>query len=135
MNEFQRSSQISQFNIRTILKTGSTVFGLSALLLVCLPNLFLDLLGLDGNFEPLIWSMRMIGITLVALAGNMWMNSSQTEIRNLQRTAIVMAISATSLGIITLLIPTTLNWFSIAYAFVGFGFGSAYLCALLLKRF
>jgi hypothetical protein len=102
MNEFQRSSQISQFNIRTILKTGSTVFGLSALLLVCLPNLFLDLLGLDGNFEPLIWSMRMIGITLVALAGNMWMNSSQTDKRNLHKTAMVMTVSATSLGLITL---------------------------------
>jgi O-antigen/teichoic acid export membrane protein len=135
MNELQEGSQSNHFNIRTILKTGSIVFGCSAILLIVLPSLFLELLGLDGKSEPLIWSMRMIGITLVALAGNMWMNSSQTDKRNLHKTAMVMTVSATSLGLITLLIPTDLNWFSIAYAIVGFGFGLAYLIALLLKRF
>jgi hypothetical protein len=135
MNELQEGSQSNHFNIRTILKTGSIVFGCSAILLIVLPSLFLELLGLDGKSEPLIWSMRMIGITLVALAGNMWMNSSQTDKRNLHKTAMVMTVSATSLGLITLLIPMDLNWFSIAYAIVGFGFGLAYLIALLLKRF
>jgi O-antigen/teichoic acid export membrane protein len=135
MNELQEGSQSNHFNIRTILKTGSIVFGCSAILLIVLPSLFLELLGLDGKSEPLIWSMRMIGITLVALAGNMWMNSSQTDKRNLHKTAMVMTVSATSLGLMTLLIPTDLNWFSIAYAIVGFGFGLAYLIALLLKRF
>lgn len=123
------------FGIRTILKTGSTVFGLSAFLLIVLPAEFLGLLGLDKNSESLIWSMRMIGITLVALAGNMWMNSSQEDHENLRRTAIVMCVSANSLGLITLLIPAQLTLFSILYACVGFGFGIAYLIALSLKRY
>lgn len=125
----------SRFRVSNILKTGSTVFGLSAVLLILLPNLFLNLLGLDGQSQPLVWSMRMIGITLVALAGNMWINSRHIEKRNLQQTAVVMCISATALGFITLLIPAQLNWFSILYAVVGFGFGAAYLVALLMKRF
>jgi hypothetical protein len=79
--------------------------------------------------------MRMIGITLVALAGNMWMNSLQAEPQNLQKTAVVMSVGAMSLGLITLMIPVDLNWFSISYALIGFGFGAAYLVALLLKRF
>ena len=123
------------FGIRNILKTGATVFGLSAVLLIVLPSEFLSFLGLKSNSESLVWSMRMIGITLVALSGNMWMNSSQESQRNLSRTAIIMCVSATHLGLITLMIPTELTLFSILYACVGFGFGIAYLIALTLKRF
>ena len=123
------------FGIRNILKTGSTVFGLSAALLILLPNQFLELLALDANSESLVWSMRIIGITLVALAGNMWMNSSQENQVNVRRTAVVMCISATGLGVITLFIPAHINWFSALYALVGFGFGSAYMAALILKRY
>lgn len=32
----------------------------------------MDLLVLDGASAPLQWSMRMIGVTLIALAANMW---------------------------------------------------------------
>ncbi len=126
---------MSTFGIRNILKTGSTVFGLSATLLIVFPNLFLELLSLDGSSESLVWSMRMIGITLVALAGNMWMNSNQEDQVNLKRTAIIMCFSATSLGVITLFIPADINWFAALYALVGFGFGCAYLVALILKRY
>ena len=63
--------------IRTTLKAGSMVFGASALFLLVAPALFLDLLGLEKN-EPMVWSMRMIAITLVALAGNMWNNSKNS---------------------------------------------------------
>ena len=64
-------------SIRTTLKAGSMVFGASALFLLVAPTLFLDLLGLDSNV-PMVWSMRMIAITLVALAGNMWNNSKNS---------------------------------------------------------
>ncbi len=47
---------------------------------------------------------------------------------------IVMAISATSLGLLTLLIPVSLSWFAILYAIVGFGFGAAYFVALILIK-
>jgi len=45
------------FGIRTTLKIGAVVFGVSALLLLVLPGLFLDLLGLDGQSAPLQWSL------------------------------------------------------------------------------
>ena len=51
--------------IRTTLKAGSLVFGASALFLLVLPKTFLELLGLDTS-DVLVWSMRMIAITLVA---------------------------------------------------------------------
>jgi hypothetical protein len=120
--------------IRLILKAGSTVFGLSAVLLVATPGLFLDLLNLDGADSALQWSMRMIGITLVALAGNMWVNSENQDDKAVETVGIVMAISATSLGVLTLLIPVSLLWFAILYAIVGFGFGAAYFVALILIK-
>jgi|688.fasta_scaffold341452_2 hypothetical protein len=135
MSEKSLESQNGIFRVRNILKTGSTVFAVSAILLIASPNMFLELLGLTASSEPLIWSMRMIGITLVALAGNMWMNSLQAEPQNLQKTAVLMSVGAMSLGLITLMIPVDLNWFSISYALIGFGFGAAYILALLLKRF
>ena len=57
--------------VRKVLLTGSAVFGLSALALVATPQLFNELLGLESN-PALEWSMRMTGITLVALSGNMF---------------------------------------------------------------
>ncbi len=64
--------------LRTILKCGSIVFGASALFLLALPSLFLELLALETR-DDLTWSMRMIGITVFALAGNMWNNAAQSS--------------------------------------------------------
>jgi hypothetical protein len=44
-----------------------------------------------------------------------------------------MLLSAFGLGVITLLIPVALNWFTVFYAAVGFGFSSAYAWALFAK--
>jgi hypothetical protein len=44
-----------------------------------------------------------------------------------------MIFSAAALGVLTLLIPTSLTWFTIAYAAVGFGFSLAYLWAFTKK--
>ena len=123
------------FRIRTILKAGSTVFGLSAVLLVAAPGVFLDLLNLDSLSEPLQWSMRMIGITLIALAGNMWINSTNPSDESVRRVGTLMAVAATSLGVLTLLIPAELTWFTYLYAAVGFSFGLSYLIALLRKSY
>ena len=122
------------FKVRNILKLGSTIFGFSAVLLLFLPNIFLDLLNLDSDSDSLVWSMRMIGVTLVALAGNMWFNSENADDAIVRKVAIVMAVSATSLGVLTLLIPSPISWFTSAYAFVGFGFGSAYVVSLITNR-
>jgi hypothetical protein len=45
----------------------------------------------------------------------------------------VMCVSATALGVLTLLIPGDITWFSYLYAAVGFGFALAYLVNLVRK--
>jgi hypothetical protein len=115
--------------LRKTLQAGSVVFGFSALFLLALPQLFLDLLGIDQS-ESLIWSMRMIAITLFALSGNMWNNSKQAEDSRVANVAKVMCLSATALGVLTLMIPAELSWFSYVYAGIGFGFALSYLVGI-----
>jgi Ca2+/H+ antiporter len=121
---------MSTFRIRKTLRAGSFVFGISALFLLLLPNLFLALLGLDKS-DSLVWSMRMIGITVFALAGNMWNNAGQSSDARVENVAKVMCLSAASLGVLTLMIPVKLTWFSYIYAAIGFGFAIAYAFNLL----
>ncbi len=118
--------------IRLVLTAGSIVFGSSALFLLALPGLFLQLLGLDTN-DALQWSMRMIGITLVALAGNMFANARRGSIGAVRLAGRVMQISAGALGVLTLMIPAPTTWFTVLYAIVGFSFSAAYTIAFLLK--
>ena len=118
--------------LRKTLRAGSIVFGASAIFLIALPKVFLELLGLSQSSE-MIWSMRMIGITLVALAGNMWNNAGQSSDLRVGNVAKIMCVSANSLGVLTLLIPGELTWFVYIYAAVGFGFGLTYLFNLLRK--
>ncbi len=118
--------------MRRVLKAGSLVFGISALFLLVFPCTFLGLLNLERN-DALAWSMRMIGVTVFALAGNMWNNSQQQDEERVVSVAKIMAISAAGLGALTLLIPVHLVWFTYLYAAVGFGFSIAYLVALFKK--
>ena len=128
---FRRKATMSNADnrARLVLKTGSLVFGLSALLLLASPALFNELLGLATN-PALEWSMRMIGITLVALAGNMFLVASRGSEASVRFSARVMQASAFALGVLTLLIPTAQTWFTIGYAAIGFGFSIAYTIAL-----
>jgi Ca2+/H+ antiporter len=121
---------MSTFRIRKTLRAGSFVFGISALFLLVLPNLFLELLGLDKS-DSLVWSMRMIGITVFALAGNMWNNAGQSSDARVENVAKVMCLSAASLGALTLMIPVKLTWFSYVYATIGFGFAISYAFNLI----
>lgn len=116
--------------LRRVLFTGATVFGFSALLLLVAPSLFNELLGIS-SIPELDWAMRMIGLTLVALAGNMMSVSLRGKDSTVRFSAQVMTVSAFGLGVLTLLIPVqTLTWFDYAYAAVGFGFSLAYLVGL-----
>ena len=119
--------------IRSVLQAGSIVFGLSAIALVATPQLFNQLLGLVSTPE-LDWSMRMTGITLVALAGNMFSHSSRGTDSSVLLAARVMFASAFALGVLTLLIPVTLTWFTVLYAIVGFSFSAAYGYLLFIKK-
>jgi hypothetical protein len=126
-------SRMNYSSMRTTLKAGSLVFGASALFLLILPKSFLDLLGLEGG-DVLVWSMRMIAITLVALAGNMWNNAQNSSDHGVGMVAKVMCVSATGLGVLTLMIPGQITWFTYLYAAVGFGFGLTYLINILRKK-
>jgi O-antigen/teichoic acid export membrane protein len=121
------------FGLRLVLRTGSIVFGLSAVVLIANPALFNSLLGLTTSPE-LEWSMRMIGITLVALAGNMFSVSHRSSEESVKFSARVMVVSASALGVITLCIPAPLTWFAVVYAVVGFVFSAAYGVVLLINE-
>jgi hypothetical protein len=118
---------------RLVLRAGSIVFGLSAIALLVAPKLFNELLGLVST-PGLEWSMRMTGITLVALAGNMYSHSTRGTVASVRFAGFVMMFSAFALGVLTLLIGVQLTWFSIAYAIVGFSFSAAYMWAALSAR-
>ena len=115
-----------------VLRTGSIVFGLSALALILVPATFNGLLGLTTSPE-LEWAMRMIGITLVALAGNMFSVASRGSEASVLFSGRVMLASAFALGVLTLMLPVQLNWFAMAYSAVGFGFSAAYAWASMVK--
>lgn len=119
--------------LRLTLQTGASVFAVSAILLLTIPALFLELLALQAN-PSLEWSMRMISITLIALVGNMWSVAKFGTDRAVLFSSRVMAVSATLLGIVTLLLPVPLTLFALAYAGIGFGFGATYLFFLAQKN-
>ena len=122
-----------QHGVKQTLKAGSAVFGASAIFLLIAPELFLDLLDLESN-DQMVWSMRMIAITLIALAGNMWQNSKlNNNALGLRFVARLMIFSATSLGVLTLLIPAKITIFTGAYAAIGFLFAISYLINLTRK--
>ena len=123
----------NESSIRKVLLTGSAVFGLSALALVATPQLFNELLGLVSN-PALEWSMRMTGITLVALSGNMFAHARKGSSEAVILAARVMMFSAFALGVLTLILPATLNWFTVLYAAVGFSFSAAYGYLLYQKK-
>ena len=116
-----------------VLRTGALVFGVSALVLLVFPAFFNELLGFTSNAD-LNWAMRMIGITLVALAGNMYSVASRGNENSVLFSGQVMLFSAFSLGVLTLLIPADLNWFSISYSIIGFSFSVAYAIAMWKKN-
>ena len=126
------TSALTIKRLRTILKLGSTVFGLSAMFLLIAPKTFLELLNLETT-DSLQWSMRMIAITLIALTGNMLSVSRFGSETSVVFSARVMVVSAAALGALTLLIPAEFGWFTIAYAAIGFLFSLAYLSAFLRK--
>ncbi len=126
------SQEIVKHPLRIVLRTGSVVFGFSAIFLLSLPVLFLELLALPTGDDQ-VWSMRMIAVTLVALSGNMLVVSLYANIKGVRFASRVMQFAAFGLGALTLAVPAELTWFSYLYAAVGFGFSAAYT-VLLFRR-
>jgi len=124
---------VYQHGVKNTLKGGAVVFGASAIFLLAAPEIFLDLLGFEDTPE-LIWSMRMIAITLIALAGNMWQNSNlNNNASGIKFVGRVMFISALALGVLTIFIPAELTPFSVIYAAIGLSFALLYLINLIRK--
>jgi len=121
-----------QHGVKQTLRAGSIVFGLSALFLLIAPGIFLNLLETTNNSE-MIWSMRMIGIILLALAGNMWQNAKLNNAAGIAYVGRVMFIAAAGLGFLTIFIPAPLTPMAIAYVMIGFGFALSYLINLIRK--
>jgi hypothetical protein len=133
MSKSTNGNQSQNAVVRLVLRTGSIVFGLSAIALIAAPGAFNALLGLMTTSD-LEWAMRMIGITLVALAGNMFSVSTRGSDAAVLFSGRVMLVSAFALGVLTLLLPVPLTWFAIAYAAIGFAFSAAYAVALSSKK-
>ena len=119
--------------LRGVLRLGALVFGISAIALLFVPRIFLDLLGITGSQE-LDWSMQMIAVTLIALTGNMFVVSMSASDSGVLWAARVMQVSAFGLGVLTIFVPTGVNWFVILYALFGFGFSAAYTLLLIKKN-
>jgi hypothetical protein len=123
---------IQKHPLRIVLRSGSVVFGASALFLLSFPELFLELLALPTGMDQ-VWSMRMIAVTLVALTGNMLVVSLYVNIKGVRLASRVMQFAAFGLGALTLAVPAELTWFTYLYAAVGFSFSAAYT-VLLFRR-
>jgi len=129
----ERKIFMNQAALRTTLKAGALVFGSSSLLLLAVPSLFVNLLGLD-HLSQNSWSMRMLGITVFALAGNMFQHALGASESGIKRVSWLMCVSAGLLGLLTLSIPVHLTPFCILYAAMGFSFSLTYLFNLLVVR-
>ena len=119
--------------MRGVLRLGALVFAISSAILITLPRTFTDLLALPGAAN-LDWSMQMTGVTVFTLAGLMFVSAQAGTDNTVLWVARVMMVGAFGLGVMTLLIPTGVNWFVILYALIGFGFSAAYLVFLFRKN-
>jgi len=119
--------------LRGVLRLGALVFAISSAILITLPRIFTDLLALPGAAN-LDWAMQMTGVTIFTLAGLMFVSAQAGTDNTVLWVARVMMVGAFGLGVMTLLIPTGVNWFVILYALIGFGFSAAYLVFLFRKN-
>lgn len=111
---------------------GAIVFAGSAAVLLVDPNSFLLYIGLTIN-DSTIWSFRLIGLLLVALATHMATTSRHAADPAFRRAASVMVLVSAGLGALTYLAPgatTTGRWVFIG---IGAGFAALYLITLPIK--
>lgn len=111
---------------------GAIVFAGSAVVLLIDPNSFLVFIGLTSN-DSTLWSFRLIGLLLVALAAHMATTSRHAADPAFRRAASVMVLVSGGLGTLTYMAPgdtTTGRWIFVG---VGAGFTALYLITLPIK--
>ena len=111
---------------------GSIVFAVSAGVLLVDPVAFISYIGLTSN-ESVVWSFRLTGVLLVALATHMATTSRNAGDPAFRRAAVVMILVSIGLAIFTYLAPgnaTTGRW---VFVGIGAGFAALYLITLPIK--
>jgi quinol-cytochrome oxidoreductase complex cytochrome b subunit len=111
---------------------GSIVFAISAGALLIDPSAFLTYIGVPSN-ESVIWSFRLMGVILVALATHMATTSRNAADPAFRRAAVAMILVSIGLGVLTYLAPgdaTTGRWIFVG---LGSGFAALYLITLPIK--
>lgn len=111
---------------------GAIVFAGSAAVLLVDPNSFLLFIGLAVN-DSTIWSFRLMGLLLVALAAHMATTSRHAADPAFRRAASVMVLVSAGLGALTYTAPgatTTGRWIFVG---IGAGFAALYLITLPIK--
>ena len=111
---------------------GAIVFAGSSAVLLVDPNAFLIYIGLASN-ESLIWSFRLTGLVLMALAAHMATTSRHAADPAFRRAASVMVLVSSGLAALTYMAPgeiTTGRW---VFVGIGIGFAALYLITLPIK--
>lgn len=118
--------------IRLVLSVGSAFFLVAGALLFLLPDSFSTWIGLAPSDE-VAWAMRMLGVTLLALAGLMWLVRRAKDHPVLGAGAVMMVASAL-LTALTVTLPG--EWTPLRWALLGAGavFALAYLALLMASR-
>lgn len=113
-----------------ILRAGAVVFLLSSAVLIAAPITFLDFLSLPNSSLELQWAMRMIGVTLLGLAGFMLMAAGNFAERALRQSALLMISVSLGLTVLTFTTPGEMSLGKVLYMVLGIGFALAYAWAL-----
>jgi hypothetical protein len=111
---------------------GSIVFAVSAAALLADPSSFVTYIGVPSN-ESVVWSFRLTGVLLVALAIHMATTSRNAGDPAFRRAAVVMVLVSVGLAALTYLAPGTATTGRWVFVGIGSGFAALYLITLPIK--
>ena len=111
---------------------GSIIFAVSAGVLLVDPAAFVTYIGLTTN-ESVVWSFRLTGVILVALATHMATTSRNAGDPAFRRAAVVMILVSIGLAVLTYLAPGTTTTGRWVFVGIGSGFAALYVITLPIK--
>lgn len=111
---------------------GSIVFAISAGVLLFDPSAFVSYIGLPSN-ESVVWSFRLTGMVLVALATHMGTTSRNAGDPAFRRAAVAMIFVSIGLAVLTYLAPGTATTGRWIFVGIGSGFAALYMITLPIK--
>jgi hypothetical protein len=111
---------------------GSIVFAVSAGVLLFDPSAFVSYIGLPSN-ESVVWSFRLTGMVLVALATHMGTTSRNAGDPAFRRAAVAMIFVSIGLAALTYLAPGTATTGRWIFVGIGSGFAALYMITLPIK--